>query len=128
DAFDITDTTTSMNTRYYEGGAAHGIVNSTQYGFDVDFRDHIGDVTLYGGQYGDSLVGGQGDDFLAGGAGANTMAGGKGDDTFYTGFTGNDAVYGGSGSDVFHFQFNSGTARTISTLAGFDQHDTIDLG
>lgn len=67
----------------------------------------LGNDTLVGAAFNDSLYGGAGNDSLTGGAGNDSLFGGEGNDTL-TGGAGNDTVYAGAGDD------------TVTTTSGAD--------
>jgi len=68
-----------------------------------------GNIRMFGGTLGDTLIGGDGDDWFLGGLGA-------------------DAITGGDGADTFFYQ---GTAQSLITgfdkITGFEAVDRIDL-
>jgi len=68
-----------------------------------------GNIRMFGGTLGDTLIGGDGDDWIFGGDGADLLTGGAGNDVFYY----DDVV--------------QSTAAASDTISGFASGDRIDL-
>ena len=67
----------------------------------------VGDDTIYGTRYSDTILGGIGADELYGGDGNDVINGGDGDDTIQGG-KGNDVITGGTGHNTIYFSENDG--------------------
>jgi serralysin len=81
----------------------------------------LGNDTIFGRDWQDTLIGGAGDDAIAGGDGGDMIVGGVGRDTLH-GDGGADLIVGGSGHDLI----DGGDGQ--DTLLGGSGDDTIDGG
>ena len=85
------------------------------------------DVSLGGGDGGDTIQGGNGDDTLSGDGGSDTIDGKKGNDVI-DGGSGKDALTGGAGKDAFVFSAPLVSSANADTIADFVvKDDTIRL-
>ncbi len=82
----------------------------------------VGNDTLLGGNWDDSLSGGDGNDLVRGGAGDDVLLGAAGLDTFRGGL-GDDTMTGSTGADVFVFLRGQGTDRITDFVNGVDRID-----
>ncbi|MGL4967260.1 MAG: beta strand repeat-containing protein [Inquilinus sp.] len=91
---------------------------------DFIFNTSVGNLTVTGTGFRDTLFGGSGNDSISSGAGADNLVGGAGTDRLVGG-DGDDRLTGGIGNDVF--AYNSRAFNT-DTITDFNVNgDKIDL-